>query len=149
MKKFGHLLEVTSMWTNEQNNAINAPVSNMLVTAGAGSGKTAVMVERIIQKVTAEKPVDIDKILIVTFTNAAAAEIRERITSALLKKIDENPENAALQRQLSLVNKANICTSNYQKCNFCTLPSKEKCKKQTPFYERGLIISVTLFLLFL
>lgn len=98
------------MWTNEQQNAISAPVSNMLVTAGAGSGKTAVMVERIIKKVTSENPVDIDKILIVTYTNAAAAEIRERITKALLKKLDENPESYMLQRQLSLINKANICT---------------------------------------
>ena len=98
------------MWTSQQQNAISAPVSNMLVTAGAGSGKTAVMVERIIKKVTSENPVDIDKILIVTYTNAAAAEIRERITNALLKKLDENPESYMLQRQLSLINKANICT---------------------------------------
>lgn len=98
------------MWTNEQKNAINAPVSNMLVTAGAGSGKTAVMVERIIKKVTSQNPVDIDKILIVTYTNAAAAEIRERITTALLDRLDQNPGNTILQRQLSLINKANICT---------------------------------------
>ena len=74
-----------------------------------GSGKTAVLVERIIHKVTQEK-VDIDKILVVTFTNAAASEMRQRILEAIYKKIDENPNNINLQRQVTLLNKASICT---------------------------------------
>lgn len=74
-----------------------------------GSGKTAVLVERIINKVINEK-IDIDKILIVTFTNAAASEMRERILNAIYKKIDENPNDIHLQKQITLLNKANICT---------------------------------------
>ena len=67
------------MWTNDQQNAISSPVSNLLVTAAAGSGKTAVMVERIINRILKNDGVDIDKLLIVTFTNSAASEIKERI----------------------------------------------------------------------
>lgn len=67
------------------------------------------LVERIINKIINEK-VDIDKILIVTFTNAAAAEIRERILEAIYKKIEENPQNIELQKQITLLNKASICT---------------------------------------
>ena len=74
-----------------------------------GSGKTAVLVERIINKVINDK-VDIDKILIVTFTSAAASEMRERILEAIYKKIEEDPSNADLQRQIILINKANIST---------------------------------------
>ena len=69
-------------WTREQNLAINEKDSNILVAAAAGSGKTAVLVERIINKVINEK-IDIDKILVVTFTNAAASEMRERILDAI------------------------------------------------------------------
>ena len=74
-----------------------------------GSGKTAVLVERIINKILKDK-IDIDKILVVTFTNAAASEMRERILNAIDKKIEEEPENVFLQRQIILLNKANICT---------------------------------------
>ena len=74
-----------------------------------GSGKTAVLVERIINKVINEK-IDIDKILVVTFTNAAASEMRERILDAIYKKLEENPENINLQKQITLLNKASICT---------------------------------------
>ncbi|MBR3672962.1 MAG: helicase-exonuclease AddAB subunit AddA [Clostridia bacterium] len=74
-----------------------------------GSGKTAVLVERIINKVINDK-VDIDKILIVTFTSAAASEMRERILEAIYKKIEEDPSNTDLQRQIILLNKANIST---------------------------------------
>lgn len=74
-----------------------------------GSGKTAVLVERIINKVINEN-VDIDKILIVTFTSAAASEMRERILEAIYKKIEEEPENTNLQKQIILLNKANIST---------------------------------------
>ena len=74
-----------------------------------GSGKTAVLVERIIKKII-EDGIDIDKILVVTFTNAAAAEMRERILDAIYKKIEENPDDANLQKQVILLNKASICT---------------------------------------
>jgi len=74
-----------------------------------GHGKTTVLVERIINKIINEN-VDIDKLLIVTFTNAAASEMRQRILEALYKKIEENEENEKLQRQILLLNKANIST---------------------------------------
>ena len=96
-------------WTKEQLQAITEKDSNILVAAAAGSGKTAVLVERIINKIINEK-VDIDRLLVVTFTNAAAAEMRERVLEAIYKKLDENPENENLQRQITLLNKASICT---------------------------------------
>ncbi len=96
-------------WTNEQLQAITEKGSNILVAAGAGSGKTAVLVERIINKIINEK-IDIDKLLVVTFTNAAAGEMRERVLEAIYKKLDEEPENENLQRQITLLNKASICT---------------------------------------
>ena len=74
-----------------------------------GSGKTAVLVERIIKKVINDN-IDLDKLLVVTFTNAAASEMRERILDAIYKKLEENPDNEKLQRQITLLNKANICT---------------------------------------
>lgn len=74
-----------------------------------GSGKTAVLVERIINKII-EENIDIDKLLVVTFTNAAASEMRERVLNAIYEKIEEKPENEKLQRQINLLNKANICT---------------------------------------
>ena len=77
-------------WTDEQQAAIDKKGSNILVAAAAGSGKTAVLVERIIKKIIVDR-VDIDKILVVTFTNAAASEMRERILEAIYKKdYDEN-----------------------------------------------------------
>ena len=96
-------------WTNEQLQAIQEKNSNILVAAAAGSGKTAVLVERIIHKIIDEQ-MDIDKILVVTFTNAAASEMRERILEAIYKKLEENPENVHLQRQIILLNEASICT---------------------------------------
>ena len=74
-----------------------------------GSGKTAVLVERIINKVLNEK-INIDEILVVTFTNAAASEMRERVLDAIYKKLEEEPENENLQKQITLLNKASICT---------------------------------------
>lgn len=98
-------------WTDEQLNAIELHGCNLLVAAGAGSGKTAVLVERIIDIITnKEKPVDIDKLLVVTFTNAAAAEMRERVANAIYKLLSINPESERLQRQLTLLNKASITT---------------------------------------
>ena len=96
-------------WTNEQLQAIKSKGSNILVAAAAGSGKTAVLVERIIQKIINEK-IDIDKLLVVTFTNAAASEMRERVLEAIYKKIEETPDNMHLQRQTVLINKCNIST---------------------------------------
>ena len=96
-------------WTPEQLSAITQKGNNILVAAAAGSGKTTVLVERIIRKIIDEK-IDIDKILVVTFTNAAASEMRERILNALYQKIDEDPLNQRLRKQIVLLNKASICT---------------------------------------
>lgn len=101
-------------WTNEQMCAITSRGSNLLVSAAAGSGKTAVLVERIIQMITKDN-VDIDKVLVVTFTNAAAAEMRERIGEAIIRSLDENPANKNLERQLSLLNRSSIMTMH----SFC------------------------------
>lgn len=98
-------------WTKEQQQVISLRGRNILVSAAAGSGKTAVLVERIIGLITDEAaPVDIDQLLIVTFTNAAAAEMRERIGSAIEKKVEEQPDNVHLLRQLTLVHHAQITT---------------------------------------
>ena len=96
-------------WTEEQKQAIYEAGNNILVAAAAGSGKTTVLVERIIRKII-EDHVDIDKILVVTFTNAAASEMRERILNALYKEIDKDPLNQQLRKQIVLLNKASICT---------------------------------------
>ena len=103
-------------WTNEQLSAIETRNCNLLVAAAAGSGKTAVLVERIIKIITNEEnPVDIDKLLVVTFTNAAAAEMRERIAAAISKELDKNPNSKNLQKQLTLLNRSNITTMH----SFC------------------------------
>ena len=96
-------------WTDEQIQAINETGSNILVSAAAGSGKTAVLVERIINKIINEK-IDIDKILVVTFTNLAASQMREKILDSIYKRIEETPEDIHLQRQITLLPKSNICT---------------------------------------
>ena len=96
-------------WTKEQEQAIYQKGSNTLVAAAAGSGKTAVLVERMIHKIIDDK-IDIDKILVVTFTNAAAAEMRERILDAIYEKLEQNPDDEHLQKQVTLLNLANICT---------------------------------------
>ncbi|ADY57199.1 ATP-dependent helicase/nuclease subunit A [Syntrophobotulus glycolicus DSM 8271] len=98
-------------WTNEQWEAISEKDCSILVAAAAGAGKTAVLVERIIRKITdRQHPVDIDKLLIVTFTNAAAAEMRERIAEAISKVLEDNPDSPNIQRQLTLLHKASITT---------------------------------------
>src|SRR5690606_30107575 len=98
-----------SRWTDEQWQAIPARGNNILVAAAAGSGKTAVLVERIIQNITdPHHPVDVDRLLVVTFTNAAAAEMRQRIGQALEKALAQTPDSPHLRRQLSLLNKAEI-----------------------------------------
>lgn len=100
---------MANKWTNEQLSAITQKGNNILVAAAAGSGKTTVLVERIIRKIINDN-VDIDKILVVTFTNAAASEMRERILTALYKQIDKDPLNQRLRKQIVLLNKASICT---------------------------------------
>ena len=103
-------------WTNEQAQAIKTRNCNLLVAAAAGSGKTAVLVERIIKIITNEEnPVDIDKLLVVTFTSAAAAEMRERIAAAISKELEKSPNSKNLQRQLTLLSRANITTMH----SFC------------------------------
>lgn len=98
-------------WTTEQQQVIDLRNRNILVSAAAGSGKTAVLVERIVKIITDKKhPVDIDHLLIVTFTNAAAAEMRERIGNAIEKALDEQPGNEHLLRQLTLIHNAQITT---------------------------------------
>lgn len=98
-------------WTNEQQKVIDLRDKNILVSAAAGSGKTAVLVERIISMISeGDNPIDIDKLLIVTFTNAAAAEMRERIAQAIEKKISHEPENLHLQKQMMLIHNAQITT---------------------------------------
>ena len=99
------------MWTEEQQKVIDLRDRNILVSAAAGSGKTAVLVERIIQRLTSETdPVDVDRLLIVTFTEAAAAEMRERIGAAIEKKLTERPQDAHLERQATLIHSAPITT---------------------------------------
>lgn len=98
-------------FTKDQERVIDARKKNILVSAAAGSGKTAVLVERIIQMVIDEKePVDIDKLLIVTFTSAAAAEMRERIFAAINSELLKKPESEHLQRQAALIHNAKITT---------------------------------------
>lgn len=98
-------------WTNEQQKVIDLRNRNILVSAAAGSGKTAVLVERIIQMITDDAhPVDIDGLLVVTFTKAAAAEMKERIGQALERRLEAEPENARLEKQAALLDSAQITT---------------------------------------
>lgn len=102
---------MATKWTDEQKKVIETRHRNLLVSAAAGSGKTAVLVERIIRMITdPEHPVDIDKLLVMTFTNAAAAEMRERVETALGKLLDEYPGNKNLERQNTLIHHAKITT---------------------------------------
>ncbi len=104
-------------WTKEQQEAIEQSGSNILVAAAAGSGKTAVLVERIIQKLIDENDLlNIDEILVATFTNAAAEEMRSRIGKALEQAIADNPTSYHLKKQLSLLQRASISTLH----SFCT-----------------------------
>ena len=98
-------------WTSEQQNVIDFRNRNILVSAAAGSGKTAVLVERIIKLITdKEHPVDIDNLLVLTFTNAAAAEMRERIGNAIDKALEEYPDDENLRKQQTLLHNAQITT---------------------------------------
>ena len=96
--------------TDAQRAAINAR-GNILVSAAAGSGKTAVLVERVIKRLTDENdPISADRLLIVTFTNAAAAEMHTRIEKRLDSECRANPDNIGLLRQRQLLSNAKICT---------------------------------------
>lgn len=98
-------------WTADQQKVIDLRDSNILVSAAAGSGKTAVLVERIIGRITDKQaPVDIDRLLVVTFTKAAAAEMRGRIGEALQQKLEQAPDDDNLQRQIGLLHNAQITT---------------------------------------
>lgn len=98
-------------WTDEQWQAITRRGNNLLVAAAAGSGKTSVLVERIIRRIMDEtEPIGVDQLLVVTFTNAAAAEMRHRIGDALRKALKEDPHSAHLRRQLALLQRATITT---------------------------------------
>ncbi|MDE5671575.1 MAG: helicase-exonuclease AddAB subunit AddA [Eubacterium sp.] len=98
-------------WTKQQSNAINARNANILVSAAAGSGKTAVLVERVKEIIMdIENPINIDQLLIVTFTNAAAAEMKSRIAAKLEDVLKENPNDFNAARQMSLLSCAKICT---------------------------------------
>ncbi len=98
-------------WTIEQSEAITDRNRSLLVSAAAGSGKTAVLVERIIGKITdVEKPVDLDRLLVVTFTNSAAMEMKERISDAISEILEKTPDSKNIQKQLLLLNKASIMT---------------------------------------
>ena len=98
-------------WTQEQKSAIEDRGGTLLVSAAAGSGKTAVLTERVLRRVTdPENPIDITELLLVTFTRAAAAEMRERIAAAIGAAVAQDPSSVRLRRQLFLVHRAKITT---------------------------------------
>ena len=114
-------------WTEEQQQVISLKDRSLLVSAAAGSGKTAVLVERVIRLLTDENSgITADRLLIVTFTNAAAAEMRARIEKRLYEEIQNNPDSTSLLKQKHLLASADICTidsfcikfvrENFEKC---------------------------------
>lgn len=110
-------------WTTEQAQCIRARGGTLLVSAAAGSGKTAVLVQRILERITDERnPVDVDRLLVVTFTRAAASEMRQRLSGELTKLIARSPKDKRLQRQLLLLPKASITTVD----GFCTELIRER-----------------------
>lgn len=116
-------------WTMDQQKIIDSRNCNLLVSAAAGSGKTAVLVERIIQMISDENyPIDIDELLVVTFTKAAASQMKDKIRSAVEKLMEEKPDNCHFQNQLHLLNQANILTID----SFCYKVVKEH------FYALGI-----------
>ncbi|MCD8156283.1 MAG: helicase-exonuclease AddAB subunit AddA [Clostridiales bacterium] len=116
-------------WTPEQEQVISLRDRSLLVSAAAGSGKTAVLVQRIISMITdPERPMDVDELLVVTFTNAAAAEMRERVLAAIEAAVETDPSDTHLQRQVSLIHNAQITTID----SFC------KHVLQNHFYKIGL-----------
>lgn len=113
-------------WTDEQLSAINTRDKTLLVSAAAGSGKTATLTERIIRSLTdPESPMDIDSILVVTFTNAAASELRAKISKALTEAVEANPDDKHLKRQLYLLPSAKIRTID----SFCNELLRANCDR--------------------
>ena len=109
-------------WTPAQEDAITATGGSVLVSAAAGSGKTAVLVERVIRLITkSEKPVDVDRLLIVTFTRAAAAEMKQRLTAEITRLLEDDPYNPLLLRQKQLMYNTSICTID----SFCSSVVRE------------------------
>ncbi len=109
-------------WTLDQQKIIDSRNCNLLVSAAAGSGKTAVLVERIIQMISDKSnPMDIDELLVVTFTKAAAAQMRDKIAVALEKMLEQEPSNEHYIKQLNYIHKANILTID----SFCYQVVKE------------------------
>lgn len=105
-------------WTAEQKRIIETRNCNILVSAAAGSGKTAVLVERIFRRIMDEKdPVNVDQFLVVTFTKAAAAQMKDRLRNRMEKELLKQPENEHLQRQIGLISSAHISTI-HSFCNF-------------------------------
>ena len=102
---------MTDRWTDEQKQVIRSRQQNLLVAAAAGSGKTAVLVERILGRILdRDNPLSLDRILVVTFTNAAAAQLRERIREAVTQALEKDPENPAAIRQMALLHNDHIQT---------------------------------------
>ena len=109
-------------WTENQKNAINARGGSLIVSAAAGSGKTAVLVQRVIERITdSEKPCDADRLLVVTYTRAAAAEMLQRINDRISELLEKDPLNPALRRQQNLLAKADISTIH----SFCSRVIRE------------------------
>ncbi len=125
---------MATRWTDEQLSAINTRDKTLLVSAAAGSGKTATLTERIIRSLTdKDSPMDIDSVLVVTFTNAAAGELRSKISRALTRAVEENPEDKHLKRQLYLLPSAKIRTID----SFCNEILRANCDRVglTPGYR--------------
>ena len=117
---------MATRWTDEQLSAIDTRDKTLLVSAAAGSGKTATLTERIIRSLTDPvSPMDIDSVLVVTFTNAAAAELRAKISKALTKAVEANPEDGHLKRQLYLLPAAKIRTID----SFCNEILRANCDR--------------------
>ncbi len=113
---------MSRVWTDNQKNAINVNGGSVIVSAAAGSGKTAVLVERVISMITdRDNPVDIDRILVVTYTRLAAKELKDRLNNKLYELLRKEPDNKNLLRQQALLNKAMICTVD----SFCSSLVKE------------------------
>lgn len=116
-----------TIWTENQQNAINSRNGTILVSAAAGSGKTAVLVERVVKRLTDKiNPCSADKLLIVTFTNAATDEMKKRISKKLSEMVENDPGDINLKRQQILIRRANIGTihsfcNNIVKDNFYRL----------------------------
>lgn len=116
---------MSNQWTDAQRHAINSRNGSVLVSAAAGAGKTTVLVERVMQRVIDEKhPTNIENILVVTYTKAAASEMLEKITAKLNELIKKNPKDSNLKRQKMFLPSANICTID----SFCNKIVKDNCQ---------------------